>query len=343
MKKTLTIFLFLCSLCSYLSANHDIICVAAPSVDLNVLLAQEEAKDGHGGSLIVDSESFDILLKSIHADTLKISAGGSGANTIRALGHLGNRCAIIGHIGTDPMKEIFLDALRKANVTPLLTYSQMPTQQVLCYVTPDKQRTFRVSLGAMLEFKPEHISPKNLEGARLVHIEGYLVYNPGIVEKSQQIAREVGAIISMDVGCYQIAAGHKDKLLGPMSKYIDILFANTDEAFALTGLPPRQACEYLQKIFPISVVLMGAEGCLVGSKGKIIHVSTTDVAVVDTVGAGDYFAAGFLHGILQNLPLKRCAEIGNKLGSSIVQVGGTCLPDEIWPKVVHDVKEIGKR
>lgn len=343
MKKQIHIFTYLfLSLFFALQGGYDVICVAAPSVDLNVHLPEEDALGGRGGSMIVGWDSFQTIVSNTPGEKIKISAGGSGANTVRAMGHLGNCAAIIGRIGSDPMKDVFLDALNKACVTPLLSYSPTPTQQVYCIITPDKQRTFRCYLGAMSEFSPADIDPGHFDGARLVHIEGYLVYNPGVVEITQEFARKKGALVSMDVGCYQIASSYKDKIFSMLGKSIDVLFANADEAFALTGLSPYEACHLLQSKCSIAVVLIGPEGCLVGSEGKVVHVPTRSVVVEDTVGAGDYFAAGFLHGLLMNLPLEKCAMVGNLTGSEIVQVGGTCLPEDKWKKIREEIAEISR-
>ncbi len=340
MNKITIVFVIICISFAVRLGAYDVICVAAPSVDLNVHLSEEHAKIGYGGSLVTEKESIDALLEKVPQEAVTVSAGGSGANTVRALGHLGNHCAMIGHIGTDKMKDVFLEALEKAHVTPILTYSNAPTQQVLCIITPDKQRTFRCCLGAVKEFNPSHLPANEFKNTRLVHVEGYLIYNPGVVEATLEFAKKAGALVSMDVGCYQIAKNHKEQFLNDFSKSIDILFTNSDEALALTDLPPMEACAYLQTKFPYSVVLIGAEGCLVGHHGTVTHVPTEEVTVVDTVGAGDYFAAGFLHGFLRGLAPERCAVIGNRMGGSIVQVGGSSLSEERWHDLLSSTSSV---
>lgn len=314
-----------------LSAQSDVLCVGMPTVDIIIHAASDTEIEGKGGCMLVDKATITTMLDLSPTGIDEITAGGSGANTIRALGKLGNQCAMIGTVGLDDYGALFIQALEDSHVRPLLqVHPHEPTQQVLCIISEDKQRTFRCCLGAAACFAPEQISGQEFHNAQFVHIEGYLLREPNIVFETCRYAKDTGALLSLDAGCYQIVANARDDLLNILQSGVHVFFANSDEAFALTGMEPYEACTYLQTLCPIAVILMGAEGCLVGANGKVEHHPGHQVEVVDTIAAGDYFAAGFVHGLLHQKPLSQCAAIGNLLGSSIVQIRGASLPEDSW-------------
>jgi sugar/nucleoside kinase (ribokinase family) len=148
-----------------------------------------------------------------------------------------------------------------------------------------------------------------------------------------KLAKEANCKVSIDLSDSWTVSRHKETLQYLLSNYVDIVFANEDEVLALTGLSPEDGCLKLQEICPIAVVTLGPDGCLVGHKDKIITVATYPATVLDTTGAGDLFACGFLYGYLHNYPLLACARIGNRLGSSIVEVIGAELPKEKWGEI----------
>ena len=129
-----------------------------------------------------------------------------------------------------------------------------------------------------------------------------------------------------------------------LTKYVDIVFANEQEARAFTGLKPLEALEELGRICSIAVVKVGAQGTYIRKGTEIIHVPAIPVkSLIDTTGAGDYYAAGFLYGLTSGLSLDKCARIGSLLAGNVIQVVGTTLTPARWEKIkqgVNEVKEI---
>ena len=154
-----------------------------------------------------------------------------------------------------------------------------------------------------------------------------------------QLAKELGIRISIDLSSFGIVEQYKETLNQLISDYVEIVFCNEAEIVALTGLSPEAGCLELQKICPVAVVTLGAEGCLIGHRGTVTAVPPFPANVIDTTGAGDYFAAGFLYGYLRDNPLERCGRIGNRLGSAIVEVISAELPQENWKAIYKFLEE----
>ena len=283
-----------------------------------------------GGSFLCGPDTVSRILQA-HGTAHKIVPGGSSANTMRALAKLGERSAFFSHIGADSLGDYFGKDLNKWGVIArLVKLSDLPTAQILCIITPDGQRTFRAFDPPVAHVLPAEEDFKNVQ---LVHLEARQLRNGSSVEVALQLAKKVGAQVSLDLSCFEIVREFRPVLLELIEKYVDIVFCNEDEIRALTGLPSQEGCLELQKITKIVAVTQGSKGCIVGQKGEIIVVPTYPATVVDTTGAGDLFAAGFLYGYLHNFSLRECALLGNRLGSAVVEVIGAQLPEVRWEEI----------
>lgn len=287
-----------------------------------------------GGSRKIDYRTFKSYQQILKDQTPHIVPGGSCAVAIKGISKLGAPCRYIGKIGADDAGDRFLQGLVHAGVIPELLFSTNHTSQLLSLITPDGQRTMRCCFGAANELKPEELTLDKFQGASHVHLEGYCLYNDKIIRTSIQRARQVGATISLDLSSFEVVRLFKEEMLNLLYGDVDIVFANEDEAYHLTGLEPRDACQLLQQFCDIAVILVGKEGCWVGSRGRIFQMKPPVVAVKDTTGAGDMFASGFLYGFVTGKSLEECAKLGNLLGSSCVQVEGAELPDAMWNEIL---------
>lgn len=285
-----------------------------------------------GGAESIGIEQLNHILSISHTEPL-LATGGSCANTIKGLASLGEKCAFISHVGIDPLGEHFTQYMKKLGIVGLFSKSIHPTAQVLCLITPDGQRTMRFCAGCSEEMSNHFLHPDYFKGVKLMHVDAYTMRNGGLVESVMQMAQEAKAKISMDVSCFEIVHQFHESLTNLLIQYVDIVFANEDETHALTGLPAFEGCLKLQEMCSIAIVLMGKEGCLVGYQGKVFHSPAFPANVVDSTGAGDLFASGFLYGYLQGYPLEKCAKMGNRLGNAIVEVQGAELPLEKWREV----------
>lgn len=312
--------------------KHDVIGVGNPFIDHIIEVDEnfvQQLKGQKGGMVAVD---YDALLQII-ADSKKepvLILGGSGANTIRGLAHLGHHCGLLGSIGKDALGMKFLEHLHKLGITSFLVATEIPTAQVVCMVTPEGERTMRSFLGSAGEMRIQNVDKQIFQGAKLVHIEGYSLMNRDFTQSIMQFAKSAGAKISFDLGSFEVVKAYKDIIKPLLAEYVDLLFANREEIYALTQLDPEQGCDKLRKLCPMVVALMGKEGSLVGTEIEMIHTPAFEVPTLDTTGAGDLFASGFIHGYLKGSSIKDSARFGALIAAEVVQVKGVNIPIDRW-------------
>ncbi len=284
---------------------------------------------GHrGGDLYCTSKELDRVL-SILERCVKVVPGGSAANTIRALSHLGVQCAFLGAVGQDEWGDRFRENFVGLGVEARLKIAPF-TSRVLCLISPDGERTFLVDNPSIEGW---FASKNDLLGVKWIHLEARsLTGDRESVEEALTLARELGIPFSIDLSSVEIVKEYKD-CLTRLIRSAELVFCNEDEIYVLTGLKREEGCFHLQQMCPVGVVTLGEKGCLVGSKGSVEAVSAHPVQAIDTTGAGDYFAAGFLYGYFKNRSLRECGGIGNRLGGAIAGVVGTALPREKWKEL----------
>lgn len=291
-----------------------------------------------GGSQAIQIEELNQILSHHHFIPI-LATGGSCANTIKGLAQLKEKCAFFSHIGTDELGEHFCQYMRKMGIVGLFSKSIHPTPRVLCLITPDSQRTMRFCAGCSIEMSESFLHQGYFKGVKLVHLDAYTLYNGNLTKTTMEFAKEAQALISIDLSSFEVVRQFRSVIMDLLPRYVDIVFANQDEIKALLELSPQEGCFELQKMCPVAVVLMGEEGCLVGHQGKIMHSPTYPAKVIDSTGAGDLFASGFLYGYLKGYPLAECARLGNRLGSAVVEVQGAELPQEKWMEIQSDLPE----
>ncbi len=283
-----------------------------------------------GGAEAVDLSRLDAIAKETGAEEVLVP-GGATANTIKGLALLGQPCALLGKAGRDRIGEYYLKRLADLNIHSLVTYGEGPSGQVLCLITPDGERTQRPFPGASGEITPAEVREEHLRPARLVILEGFAFRNRGLLQHTVKVARACGCTIALGASAYEIVEEYRsdfDELFAMDA--VDILFTNADEARALTGCGPEEAVELLAERCPMAIVTMGKEGCVVKSREERVRYKGAPVRPVDTTGAGDLFAAGFLHGVLQERPLTECAMLGCLMGGAVTQHIGPEIPEHAW-------------
>ena len=335
MRRLRSIILFCCLFWNFVSAeSYRVLGIGAAAVDLliqvdDTFFTQHDIGE-KGGSRLCDFETIDRIIQS-SGRMPKMVSGGSTANTMRALAKLGESSAYFSHIGTDMLGDYYGDHLRQGGVVDRLhKRSDLSTARILCLITPDGQRTFRAF------DPPVHdivLSPDHFEGVSLVHFEARQIRNGLSLQRALEHATQAKATVSLDLSCFEIVREHREALLYLLSEYVDIVFCNEDELKELVGFSGHEGCRKLAEICPIAVVTQGAKGCLIGRGSQLYSIPTFPAEVVDTTGAGDLFAAGFLYGYLRYVPLPSCARIGHRLGSAIVEVIGAELPEHKWEEV----------
>lgn len=310
----------------------EVLGIGAPIVDQVIHVSDDflAAVPGKkGGMEPISHELFCDLLRKTGQNP-ELLPGGSCANTIRGLASLGHTCGLIGKIGNDDIGAHFVDNLRHLGIASFYNKSRTPTGRVLSFVTPDGERTCRTFLGACAEMSADDLEPDRFQKVRLVHIEGYTLNYPGLTRRVMEYAKNAGATISFDLASFEIVELYKKEILDLLVRYVDICFANKVEAYELTRLAPEQACAYLKELCSIAIVSMNKEGCWIGQKTELLRCPAYPVEPLDSTGAGDLFASGFLHGYLTDKPLGVSAHYGALAGAAIVQLQGASLPQAQW-------------
>jgi len=242
---------------------------------------------------------------------------------------------MIGRVGQDELAEHFRSGLKAAKVEERLRVSgDAATGRVLSVVTPDAQRTMFTFLGASSGLNPSDVDEKDFQDAALVHLEGYLLFNRPVVDRVLELARKHHAKVALDMGSFQVVQICRELIDELFARnLVDILLANEDEAQAYTGLGDTDSLEVFAQKVGTAVVKVGKDGALVARGSERLDVDAHLVEALDTTGAGDLWASGFLYGLNHGLTLESSANLGCKVGSEVVQVIGAVIPNEGWDRI----------
>jgi len=283
-----------------------------------------------GSMQLVDNKTIEEISCKISDLKKSISAGGSSANTINGLANMGVNCGFIGVVGSDEMGRYFENDMCNANINTHLISSNNKSGVAIAFVSPDSERTFATYLGAALELSANYIDENVLKQYDIIHIEGYLVQNYELIEAIMHKAKSCGLKISLDMASYNVVEDNLDFLKGLVENYIDIIFANEEEAKAFTGETPEKALDIISNYCDIAVVKIGEKGSLIKQKDNIFRVGVEKVNCIDTTGAGDLYASGFLYGLVNQYPLDECGRIGAILSGNVIEVLGSKMNTEKW-------------
>ncbi len=291
-----------------------------------------------GSMQLVNASKSEQIQKSSKSFKKQMASGGSAANTIHGLAKLGVETAFIGTIGEDETGNFFHNDLINNNITPLLIKSKSPSGIANAMISKDGERTFGTFLGAAVELSAKHINDNQFAGYDLLHVEGYLVQNHELLEAILKTASKNGLKISIDLASYNVVEDNLEFLREMVEKYVDIVFANEEEAKAFTGKNPLEALKEISKITDIAIVKTGKNGSLIKQGDTIVTVNVDEIVPTDTTGAGDIYAAGFLYGLVSNLGFQKAGEIGSLLASAVIKNIGAKISDEDWEKVKKQIK-----
>ncbi len=297
---------------------------------------------GKGSMNLVDSRLQRQVQESTAERPHTLSLGGSTANTIRALARFGVPVGYIGKVGRDSTGRFFEKALGNLGIEPFIFQGTQRSGRCLSLVSPDGERTMVTFLGAALEMTEREITPEVFRGYDCLYVEGYQVQNHDLVAHTVRTARNCGLKVAMDLASYNVVQENLDFLRSLVAEDIDILFANEQEAYAFTGEPePVNALEAISKMCGLAVVKIGTRGAYIKSAGEVIHVGIMAAARrVDTTGAGDFYAAGFLAGMCRGLSLRQCGTIGAIAAGKVIEVVGTTFDEDAWKEIFDLVRRV---
>jgi sugar/nucleoside kinase (ribokinase family) len=316
--------------------KNKVIGVGSPVVDLLALLSDEfvhSVAGDKGGMVLVDTKTMDELLAKLPVEPV-LAPGGSTGNTILGLAELGNPAAMLGKIGNCDIGDFYRNGLiGRGGDGSRFKVGTIANGRCLSLVTPDSERTMRTDLGAAMTLSPEEISAEDFQGYAHAHIEGYILFNRDLMYKVLDSAKAAGCTISMDLASFEVVHATKDIMADIIKNYVDLIFSNEEEAAAFTdmGKDYTGMVKYLAQLAKVAVVKLGKNGSLIAQGNEVISVDPCPVDMpVDTTGAGDLWASGFLYGWLNGRDLKQSGAYGSLLGAEAVQIMGATIPESRW-------------
>lgn len=294
-----------------------------------------------GSMQLIQEDTLSEIRKYTSGMKIHRSTGGSAGNTVCALAALGANPGFIGKVGQDETGAFFGDTLRQRGVNALLATCDLPSGIASTFISTDGERTFVTYLGAAATLRAEDLSRKMFAGYNYLYIEGYLLQDHDLMLRAVQLAKEEGLQVCLDMASYNVVEAERDFFDQLIVKYVDIVFANESEALAYTGKAPHEALEEIASKCSIAVVKTGKEGSLVKKGTEVIQLLSCPVDnVLDTTGAGDFYAAGFMYGLTCGYSLEKCVQISTILATAVIQEVGTTLPAKKWDEIKLNIESL---
>jgi len=286
-----------------------------------------------GGMEMIDQETKRSIHEHIKDLKQVIVSGGSASNTIHGLARLGVSTGYIGKISRDEAGIFFKSDLERSHIIDHLIYSDIDTGIAITLMTSDAERTFATCLGAASTMQPNEIDGEIFKNYEYILVEGYLIFNSELVVKVCNLAKESGLKIAMDLASYNLVERNRDFIKELLKNYVDIIFANEEEAFAFTKKHELEALEELSKYCEVAVVKLGSKGSIANINSEVAKFSAYKANCIDTNGAGDIYVAGFLYGLIHNMPVQEIGRLASRLSGELVETIGAKLSDDQWKKL----------
>lgn len=306
--------------------DHDVLCIGNAIVDV-IARVSDDFVARHGlvkGSMTLIDESRAEQLYADMGQAIEVS-GGSAANTAAGLASLGSRAAYFGKVKDDQLGAIFRHDMRAQGVSFHTHPAQEgpATARSFILVTPDGERTMNTYLGACVNFTTADVDRSAVEAAHVTYMEGYLWDRPEAKDAfklASRMARAAGRKTALTLSDSFCVERHRDSFLDLIRTGIDIVFANEAEIKSLSQAAVfDDAVKMITQLCPISVITRSEKGCVIVSAQGVHESPAHPVSrVVDVTGAGDLFAAGFLHGFTSGRPLHDCARLGSLAAAEVI-------------------------
>lgn len=320
--------------------EFDVFGIGSPLIDIFI-----ETDDKHlielelkkGQMHLIDHVKFEKLKNNLKKEPIKTSVAGDVVNTMMGVAAMGGRAVFLGKVGKDKYAPIFEEILLSDNIKPLLSKcDKYYTGQVISFVTSDAERTMTVHLGAAVGLKKEEAAFDDIKKSKFLYTSAYVLDSPDLKETvlhAFEIAKNNNVKIAFDLADPGAVNRHKDLIKSILNDYVDIIFANEKEAEEFTGKMPNEAVNDLSKLCNIAIVKIGENGSLIQKGNTLTHHKIKKEIAIDTTGAGDLYAAGFLFALTKTNDLELCAKVASFSSGKIVQQFGAKLTKPIKNEV----------
>lgn len=320
------------------SFTYDLVGVGSPIMDILAAVPEElltQVPGEKGGMVLVNADEMATLLKLLPTPPAS-STGGSAANCTLNAARLGLRTTFVGKLGNCDVAAAYRQRFAELGIdTTRFKTGDVPNARSLILTTPDADRTMRTDLGAAMTLSPDEISVEDFAGCRHLHMEGYLVFNQALADAVLTAARAAGCTLSIDVASFDVINVTRDWFFRQFEQGgIDVIFANEDEIRALFQDKTSSYEDLAKRLAGYGVtaaVKVGKDGAWIARCDELHRISPVKVdAVVDTNGAGDSWAAGFLSAFVRGQDLPTCGRIASEVGAETVKHLGPIIPDDAF-------------
>ena len=290
-----------------------------------------------GSMTLVDLDTSNY----IHSETAGMpkskASGGSAANTIHGLAHLGIETGFVGAVGNDDMGRFFKKDMQVNLINPILFRTMNETGRAMALISSDSERTFATYLGASVDLSVDDITHDIFEGYDYFYVEGYLVQNREMIEKAMRLAAAANLKVCLDLASYNVVEDNIEFFMSLISKYVDILFANEEEIRALSGKSPEEGALEIRDMVEVVVIKLGAEGSFCVCKEEMVRIGVRPSRPIDTTGAGDLYASGFIYGHMKGLSPETCGQMGAILSGRVIELIGAKMDEAHWENLRREI------
>lgn len=283
---------------------------------------------------LVDHEAWLRAYDAVRGQNAEIYPGGSCANTLSSIALLGGKALLCGQVAEDEFGKPYAKALEDIcgeHRLHILGADQGETGKCLSLISKDGERTMLTNLGCSTELTEAFLFQDALAHCKVLHLTGYQFTGGEMVntaKKALEIAKANGVKISFDVADPFVVRFNRELIWDIIKGYADIVFTNEEEARSLCELAPEEAAHELAQHVDIAIVKLGSKGSMIQRGSDVVNVAVHKVEAVDTTGAGDAYAGGFLYGFLRGFTLQRCGNLASRIAAETVAQTGAVLRDK---------------
>ncbi|MDC1224253.1 adenosine kinase [Pelagibacteraceae bacterium] len=275
---------------------------------------------------LVDENQFKKLLSTLRIE--ETVSGGSVANSIVGLSQLGNKVGFIGKVSDDDLGQKYEDGLKKEKVDYFYSKKkeELPTGTCLILITPDSERTMCTFLGTAGVINKNDVDINSIKDSQMIFLEGYL-WDEGEPKSAFDIAIQNSNKVAMSLSDLFCVERHKSHFLNLVKNKLHITFANEQEIISLANAKNfDEVISFCRQLKKLTIITRGEKGSIAINKDEVIECeSEKNLKIIDLTGAGDLFAAGFLHGLINNFSIKESLKKGTEMSSKIIQKIGARL------------------
>ncbi len=291
---------------------------------------------------LISSEQSRRILSMLDEHSVKNYPGGSAANSLATVCRLGGKPLFLGMTGNDSNGNTYCNLINDIGIVSDLKSCDEIQGTCIVMVTPDAERTMATHLGAGTKLTKEHIELNDISNSKILHIEGYQLdgeKQKEAVLHAMEHAKKNNVLVSIDLADRALIERHRDKINMIIKDYADIIFANEDEAEKLTGKKLIEAVEEIKKFCKIAIVKIGEQGSLVMDNNGLHKIKGFKVDAINTTGAGDAYAGGFLYGISHGLDVKTSGKIASYVAAQVVASHDSMINRNLQQEIKNIIKE----